>query len=201
MEKFIEAASSDLLADAVPESLKNMLLVMDTAGIFQESEKTTNPLWDLTKEKLNAFLPNLMPDLFGGRQMMIPKEPQQQEQHPKMEVLKKENENVVLEVEAQSKDDNEKIVPEVEAYPKNNKESENETETETETQYNNNEETDQRKPPPSPIDPPTVPPTFFYEEDTNTSISLSTDTPALRPSEIGRYSFNIKNFISGLRAH
>ena len=199
MEKFIEAASSDLLADAVPESLKNMLLVMDTAGIFQESEKTTNPLWDLTKEKLNAFLPNLMPDLFGGRQMMIPKEPQQQEQHPKMEVLKKENENVVLEVEAQSKDDNEKIVPEVEAHPKNNKESENETETET--QYNNNEETDQRKPPPSPIDPPTVPPTFFYEEDTNTSISLSTDTPALRPSEIGRYSFNIKNFISGLRAH
>ena len=190
MEKFIEAASSDLLADAVPESLKNMLLVMDTAGIFQESEKTTNPLWDLTKEKLNAFLPNLMPDLFGGRQMMIPKEPQQQEQHPKMEVLKKENENVVLEVEAQSKDDNEKIVPEVEAHPKNNKESENETETETETQYNNNEETDQRKPPPSPIDPPTVPPTFFYEEDTNTSISLSTDTPALRPSEIGRYSFN-----------
>ena len=191
MEKFIEAASSDLLADAVPESLKNMLLVMDTAGIFQESEKTTNPLWDLTKEKLNAFLPNLMPDLFGGRQMMIPKEPQQQEQHPKMEVLKKENENVVLEVEAQSKDDNEKIVPEVEAHPKNNKESENETETETETetQYNNNEETDQRKPPPSPIDPPTVPPTFFYEEDTNTSISLSTDTPALRPSEIGRCSF------------
>ena len=169
---------------------------MDTAGIFQESEKTTNPLWDLTKEKLNAFLPNLMPELFGGRQMMIPKEPQ------KMEVLKKENENV--EVEAQSKNDNEKNVSEVEVNPKNNKESE------TETQCNNNEETDQRKPPPppspkplpSPIDPPTAPPTFFYEEDTsNTSISLSTDTPALRPSEIGGYLFEYrKNFIFGLRA-
>ena len=73
MEKFIKAATSDLLADAVPESLKNMLLVMDTAGIFLSSsqsisnEKTT-PLWDLTWDKLDTFLPNLMPDLFGDRQ-------------------------------------------------------------------------------------------------------------------------------------
>ena len=50
MERFIKAASSDLLADAVPESLKNMLLVMETAGIFQEDENSitpnTNLLWD-----------------------------------------------------------------------------------------------------------------------------------------------------------
>ncbi|QQP54310.1 Golgi brefeldin A resistant guanine nucleotide exchange factor 1, partial [Caligus rogercresseyi] len=34
MEKFIASAKSDVLADAIPESLKNMLLVMDTAGTF-----------------------------------------------------------------------------------------------------------------------------------------------------------------------
>ena len=71
MEKFIKAATSDLLADQIPESLKNMLLVMDTAGIFLSSqtvcdEKTT-PLWELTWDKLDTFLPNLMPDLFGDR--------------------------------------------------------------------------------------------------------------------------------------
>ena len=55
---------SDLLSDAVPESLKNMLLVMDTAGIF----KTSDQLWQLTWQKLETFLPNLMTDLFGDRQ-------------------------------------------------------------------------------------------------------------------------------------
>jgi hypothetical protein len=32
LAQFISTASSDLLADALPESLKNMLLVMDTSG-------------------------------------------------------------------------------------------------------------------------------------------------------------------------
>ena len=55
MEKFIKAATSDLLADAVPELLKNMLLVMDTAGIFltfsqpiSNEQGSTTPLWELT---------------------------------------------------------------------------------------------------------------------------------------------------------
>ena len=75
MEKFIKAATSDLLADAVPELLKNMLLVMDTAGIFvtfsqpiSNEQGNTTPLWELTWDKLDTFLPQLMPDLFGYRQ-------------------------------------------------------------------------------------------------------------------------------------
>ena len=76
MEKFIRAATSDLLADAVPESLKNMLLVMDTAGIFNSSptgpgyasvQPATTPLWELTWDKLDGFLPHLMTDVFGDR--------------------------------------------------------------------------------------------------------------------------------------
>merc|ERR1719189_1074699 len=71
MERFIKAASSDLLADAIPESLKNMLLVMNTVeGLFHEDQRKTEttPIWELTWEKLATFLPNLMSDLFGERQ-------------------------------------------------------------------------------------------------------------------------------------
>ncbi len=68
MQRFIGAASSDLLADAVPESLKNMLLVMDTAGIFFSPDGSTTELWSMTKEKLDTFLPQLMEELFGKRE-------------------------------------------------------------------------------------------------------------------------------------
>ena len=77
MEKFIRAATSDLLADAVPESLKNMLLVMDTAEIFNSggggysqapgAAPSTTPLWELTWDKLDGFLPHLMTEVFGDR--------------------------------------------------------------------------------------------------------------------------------------
>jgi brefeldin A-resistance guanine nucleotide exchange factor 1 len=71
MEKFMKAASSDLLADAVPESLKNMLLVMDTAGIFYTQGRTT-PLWNLTWDTLESFLPALMSEVFGTRERVHP---------------------------------------------------------------------------------------------------------------------------------
>ncbi|XDV49945.1 hypothetical protein PO909_019094 [Leuciscus waleckii] len=38
MDKYMHAGSSDLLLEAIPESLKNMLLVMDTAGIFHSAD-------------------------------------------------------------------------------------------------------------------------------------------------------------------
>merc|ERR550539_2173312 len=40
MKKFIQASTSDLLGDAVTESVKNMVLVMDTAGVFVPLEVT-----------------------------------------------------------------------------------------------------------------------------------------------------------------
>lgn len=76
--------------EAVPESLKNMLLVMSTAGIFDEEECTltahsqsTNDrkthkrsdseihkysaLWQVTWERIDCFLPNLRQELFTPR--------------------------------------------------------------------------------------------------------------------------------------
>lgn len=85
----MHADKSDLLYEAIPESLKNMLLVMSTAGIFDEEEcaltaasqsdnrKTParpqsdvhkySALWQVTWERIDCFLPNLRQELFTPR--------------------------------------------------------------------------------------------------------------------------------------
>ncbi|KAK0051833.1 Golgi-specific brefeldin A-resistance guanine nucleotide exchange factor 1 [Biomphalaria pfeifferi] len=64
MEKYMSADRSDLLSEAIPESLKNMLLVMDTAGIFQTADGTESQLWQLTWDKIDTFLPKLHNEVF-----------------------------------------------------------------------------------------------------------------------------------------
>ena len=65
--QFCATASTDLLADALPESLKNMLLVMDTTGdrglFFTEAGQPT-PLWGVTWGKIDTFMPGLREELF-----------------------------------------------------------------------------------------------------------------------------------------
>ncbi|KAJ8014165.1 hypothetical protein DPEC_G00037410 [Dallia pectoralis] len=72
MDKYMHAGSSDLLLEAIPESLKNMLLVMDTAGIFHSADSRTgySDLWEITWERIDCFLPNLREELF--KQTVIP---------------------------------------------------------------------------------------------------------------------------------
>uniref|UniRef100_A0A4W5R4M4 Golgi-specific brefeldin A-resistance guanine nucleotide exchange factor 1 n=1 Tax=Hucho hucho TaxID=62062 RepID=A0A4W5R4M4_9TELE len=74
MDKYMHAGSSDLLLEAIPESLKNMLLVMDTAGIFHSVDSRTgySDLWEITWERINCFLPNLREELF--KQTVIPQQ-------------------------------------------------------------------------------------------------------------------------------
>ena len=55
-----------LKCEAIPESLKNMLLVMDTAGIFHNAESGYTDLWEVTWERIDIFLPNLKQELFRG---------------------------------------------------------------------------------------------------------------------------------------
>ncbi|XP_053306901.1 Golgi-specific brefeldin A-resistance guanine nucleotide exchange factor 1 isoform X2 [Spea bombifrons] len=66
MDKYMHAGSSDLLMEAIPESLKNMLLVMDTAGIFHSADSRTgySDLWEITWERIDCFLPHLREELF-----------------------------------------------------------------------------------------------------------------------------------------
>ncbi|XP_076142435.1 Golgi-specific brefeldin A-resistance guanine nucleotide exchange factor 1 isoform X2 [Alosa pseudoharengus] len=72
MDKYMHAGSSDLLLEAIPESLKNMLLVMDTAGIFLSSDSRTgySALWEITWERIDCFLPHLREELF--KQAVMP---------------------------------------------------------------------------------------------------------------------------------
>lgn len=52
--------------DVIPESLKNMLLVMETTGLFNK-EKTDvkfSQLCSITKDRIESFLPGLWEDLF-----------------------------------------------------------------------------------------------------------------------------------------
>ena len=49
--------------EAIPESLKNMLLVMHTAGILS-ADVNESQLWKMTWERIDIFLPNLREDVF-----------------------------------------------------------------------------------------------------------------------------------------
>lgn len=40
-----------------------MLLVMDSAGVFSTGESGHSPLWALTWDRINAFLPHLQQEL------------------------------------------------------------------------------------------------------------------------------------------
>lgn len=59
----MHADKSDLLYEAIPESLKNMLLVMDSAKVFDGVEGK-GPLWTATWERINKFLPGMREELF-----------------------------------------------------------------------------------------------------------------------------------------
>ena len=66
--QFSVTASTDILADALPESLKNMLLVMDTngGGLFFTEAGVATPLWGVTWGKIDTFMPGLREELFPG---------------------------------------------------------------------------------------------------------------------------------------
>jgi hypothetical protein len=82
LDKYMHIEGSEMLAEAVLESLKNMLLVMSTGGIFRPppppsvadpypSEATLPPpcaLWNLTWARINMFQPRLHDELFPPEQ-------------------------------------------------------------------------------------------------------------------------------------
>ncbi|XP_072280556.1 Golgi-specific brefeldin A-resistance guanine nucleotide exchange factor 1 isoform X3 [Pyxicephalus adspersus] len=84
MDKYMHAGSSDLLMEAIPESLKNMLLVMDTAGIFHSADSRTgySDLWEITWERIDCFLPRLREELFKQTVIQDPPHIAASEPHP-----------------------------------------------------------------------------------------------------------------------
>lgn len=68
MDKYMNVDKSDLLMEAIPESLKNMLLVMDSAKVFENPDGTKNQVWLSTWARIDQFLPNLKDSIFKETQ-------------------------------------------------------------------------------------------------------------------------------------
>ncbi|TPX61513.1 hypothetical protein PhCBS80983_g01054 [Powellomyces hirtus] len=81
MRKYMAAGGSDYLREGVQESLKNMLLVMSTQGIFQPPSEEQNShyiepnLWGPTWEYVDSFLPELKSELFPPPSPTSPQPP------------------------------------------------------------------------------------------------------------------------------
>jgi brefeldin A-resistance guanine nucleotide exchange factor 1 len=66
MDKYIKSSNEtsktdNLLHDVIPESLKNMLLVMETTGLFNSE---LSQLSIITKDRIESFLPGLWSETF-----------------------------------------------------------------------------------------------------------------------------------------
>lgn len=98
MEKYLNCDQrSELLTEAIPESLKNLLLVMDTAGVFHTPDGYTK-LWVVTWERIDSFLPQLRSEMFTVVHSATPsasmgQQQQQQQQssshpdHPQLPII------------------------------------------------------------------------------------------------------------------
>ena len=66
LDRMMNSGQGDALEEAVPESLKNIILVMGGAGyLSRPSENPENEkMWIETKKKLDRFLPDLFSDVF-----------------------------------------------------------------------------------------------------------------------------------------
>ncbi|KAK3712801.1 GDP/GTP exchange factor for ARF [Vermiconidia calcicola] len=71
MDRLMNSGQSDTLVEAVPESLKNILLVMSSGGYLvppsddpNEQTEQQQQLWAETWARLERFLPGLMPEVF-----------------------------------------------------------------------------------------------------------------------------------------
>ena len=94
MDRLMNSGQSDTLVEAVPESLKNILLVMSNGGYMvppsssssdghPEAEAQTpqqKQIWTETWTRLDRFLPGLMPELFPEETSKKPSQPPGQ--HP-----------------------------------------------------------------------------------------------------------------------
>lgn len=62
----MNSGQGDNLEEAVPESLKNILLVMADGGFIQPPSDGSPPteLWDETCKRVDRFLPDLIAEIF-----------------------------------------------------------------------------------------------------------------------------------------
>ncbi|CAF1475038.1 unnamed protein product, partial [Didymodactylos carnosus] len=73
MDKYMKSDQTDMLRESVRESLKNMLLVMDTTALFDSGQLTV-----ISKDRIHSFLPGLWDEVFKmSPPLSVAKTPQQ----------------------------------------------------------------------------------------------------------------------------
>ncbi|EFN64799.1 Golgi-specific brefeldin A-resistance guanine nucleotide exchange factor 1 [Camponotus floridanus] len=72
LRAYMHADNSELLFEAIPESLKNMLLVMSSANVLAPNSNLWAPTW----RAIDAFLPNLKTELFPEPPIAVLSSPQ-----------------------------------------------------------------------------------------------------------------------------
>ncbi|XP_025992136.2 Golgi-specific brefeldin A-resistance guanine nucleotide exchange factor 1 [Solenopsis invicta] len=83
LRAYMHADNSELLFEAIPESLKNMLLVMSSANVLAPSSNLWAPTW----RAIDAFLPNLKTELFPEPPVAVlapPQSPSKQSSQPQV---------------------------------------------------------------------------------------------------------------------
>ena len=66
MDRLMNSGQGDHLEEAVPESLKNILLVMADGGFITPPSNHQPPteLWEQTRKRVDRFLPGLVAEIF-----------------------------------------------------------------------------------------------------------------------------------------
>ena len=64
--RLLGSGQRDVVEEAVPESLKNVLLVMAAQGVLVQPSLGGGRVWDLTWQKLDRALPKLRGEVFPG---------------------------------------------------------------------------------------------------------------------------------------
>ena len=60
MDRYLKSDQTDMLRESVRESLKNMILVMNTTGLFETDQSLTM----ITKDRIHCILPGLWQEVF-----------------------------------------------------------------------------------------------------------------------------------------
>ncbi|KZT56706.1 Sec7-domain-containing protein [Calocera cornea HHB12733] len=81
LDKFMNSGKHDQLYEAVPESLKNVVLVLHAAGVlvppWEQQNAHAQQLWDTTQQRMDRFLPSFLDELIPA-----PPPPAQPSHHP-----------------------------------------------------------------------------------------------------------------------
>ncbi|QRV74795.1 Sec7 guanine nucleotide exchange factor [Ceratobasidium sp. AG-Ba] len=91
LHELMQSGGRDQLAEAIPESLKNVVLVMNANGVLVPPEtpdaqsEAQQELWADTHAKIDSFLPGFMEDLFPPAPPPSPLPPQPAEPEPAQE--------------------------------------------------------------------------------------------------------------------